>query len=76
VPVRTFLEDYTQRRRELETRLLLLSELPNEKPYLGPELPAHLYEIYRPFYEKLAKRAQPKQTGAGIESGGGFPQVS
>lgn len=58
----SFFEDYTRRRREPERRLLMLSELLNEKPYLGPELPAHLFEIYEPFYEKLAERAQPKQT--------------
>ncbi|HDR8972110.1 hypothetical protein [Burkholderia vietnamiensis] len=54
----SFFEDYSRRRREPERRLLLLSELLNEKPYLGPELPARLFEIYEPFYEKLAERAQ------------------
>ncbi|CAD6539315.1 hypothetical protein [Paraburkholderia metrosideri] len=72
----SFFLDYTQRRGEPETRLLLLSELLNEKPYLGPELPAHLYEIYEPFYEKLAERAQPKQNGAGIDSEVASPPVS
>ncbi|KDB05876.1 hypothetical protein LIG30_4617, partial [Burkholderia sp. lig30] len=57
----SFFEDYTQRRRQPERRLLLLSELLNEEPYLGPDLPAHLYDIYEQFYEKLAERAQPKQ---------------
>ncbi|ORT84691.1 hypothetical protein B7G54_19255 [Burkholderia puraquae] len=57
----SFFEDYSRRRREPERRLLLLSELLNEKPYLGPELPARLFEIYEPFYEKLAERARPEQ---------------
>lgn len=67
----SFFEDYSQRRREPEKRLLLLSELLNEKPYLGPELPAHLYEIYEPFYEKLAERAQAKQEAVGHWLGNG-----
>ena len=56
-----FFDDYTQRRRKPETRLLLLSDLLNEAPYLGPDLPAHLFKIYEPFYEKLLARAQSKQ---------------
>ncbi|MEI7291802.1 hypothetical protein WCQ02_06615 [Paraburkholderia tropica] len=57
----SFFDDCTQRRRRPETRLLLLSDLLNEAPYLGPDLPAHLFAIYKPFYEKLLERAQPKQ---------------
>jgi hypothetical protein len=57
----SFFDDYSRRRREPEKRLLLLSELLNEKPYLTPELPAHLFNIYAPFYENLMERAQPKQ---------------
>lgn len=57
----SFFDDCTQRRRKPETRLLLLSDLLNEAPYLGPDLPAHLFNIYEPFYEKLLERAQSKQ---------------
>jgi hypothetical protein len=58
----SFFEDYTQRRRQPETRLLLLSELLNEKPYLGPELPAHLYEIrLTKSWQSERNRSRPAQ---------------
>ncbi len=57
----SFFEDYTRRRSEPEKRLLLLSDLLNEEPYRAPKLPAHLFDIYVRFYEKLMERAQPKQ---------------
>lgn len=59
-----FFGDYTRRRSEPEKRLLLLSDLLNEEPYRGPSLPAHVFDIYAPFYEKLMERAQPKQQAA------------
>lgn len=57
----SFFDDYTRRRSEPQKRLFLLSDLLNEEPYRGPELPAHLFAIYAPFYEKLMERAKPKQ---------------
>lgn len=54
-----FFHDYSERRKEPEKRLLLLSDLLNEEHYAVPELPAHLFEIYAPFYEKLMERARP-----------------
>jgi hypothetical protein len=53
-----FFKDYSERRKVPEKRLLLLSELLDEKPYVVPELPAHLFEIYSPFYENLLERAR------------------
>jgi hypothetical protein len=57
----SFFDDCTQRRRTPETRLLLISDLLNEALYLGPDLPAHIFAIYEPSYEKLLEQAQPKQ---------------
>ncbi|WP_233832830.1 hypothetical protein [Paraburkholderia sp. ZP32-5] len=56
-----FFKDYTRRRSIPEKRLLLLSDLLNEAPYRSPELPAHLFDVYAPFYEKLMERARPNQ---------------
>lgn len=56
----SFFGDYTRRRSEPEMRLLMLSDLLNEAPYRGPSLPAHVFEIYAPFYENFMERAQPK----------------
>lgn len=57
----SFFVDYTVRRSEPQKRLFLLSDLLNEEPYRGSDLPAHLFAIYAPFYEKLMERAQPKR---------------
>jgi hypothetical protein len=53
-----FFEDFSERRKTSETRLLLLSDLLNEEPYRVPQLPRHLFEVYAPFYEALMSRAQ------------------
>ena len=55
-----FFEDFTRRRREPAERLLLLSDMLNSAPYVGPELPPHLFAVYSPFCENLLDQARPK----------------
>ncbi|MBU9643439.1 hypothetical protein [Burkholderia gladioli] len=59
-----FFEDYTRRRKEPAERLLLLSNMLNQAPYAGPELPPHLFDVYSPFYENMLERSKPEKSTA------------
>jgi hypothetical protein len=64
----SFFEDYTPEATRARKATSTAFETLERKPYRGPEIPAHLYEIYKPFYEKLAERAQPTQSCEAIDS--------